>query len=266
MSTPTKILIVDDEPLLRRSLALILQGKGYQVTTAANAQEGLQAIQKDRMDLVFLDINLPDRSGVTLLPEIRHLYPDLPVLFLTAHATLETAVDAVNLGARGYLLKPIDPGNILFRIEEILSEQKQEKRRGEITAQIQALASELLQQATQEEVPPAQPAPVEMDVSRYLQVGPITLDLHTNQVLLSGRSISLRPTTFDYLVTLVRHTPNPVSYQTMVKEAQGYEMTRAEAREVTRWHIHELRKALDEDTHVPRYIFTVRDVGYRFVI
>src|SRR5512136_1462630 len=99
------ILIVDDEPNLRRSLGLILQRAGYFVTTAANAAEAIQLLQAGAYDLTFLDIKLPDQSGIQLLPQIRDLYPDMPVLILTAHASLDTAIEAVRAGAKDYLLK-----------------------------------------------------------------------------------------------------------------------------------------------------------------
>ena len=75
----------------------------------------------------------------------------------------------------------------------------------------------------------------------------------------------LPPTTFDYMVTLMRHSPEVVSFENLVKESQGFMMTRSEAREMTRWHIHKIRKALEPDTSNPRYVITVRDVGYRLV-
>jgi DNA-binding NtrC family response regulator len=136
MFAASSILIIDDEAFLRRSLTLILQSKGYLVNSAASAQAGLQMLQAGSYDLVFLDIRLPDRSGMVVLPAIRQLYPDLPVLILTAHATMETAIEAVRQGARDYLLKPIDPEQILVRIREVLEEQSQPKRRREIAGQI----------------------------------------------------------------------------------------------------------------------------------
>ena len=111
---------------------------------------------------------------------------------------------------------------------------------------------------------PASPA---ADPARYLKRGPLVLDLHTRHILLNDRNISLPPSTFDYLATLVRHSPQPVSYDTLVLESQGYQgMSRIEAKEITRWQIHEIRKALEADLRHPCIIITVRDVGYRLVI
>jgi DNA-binding response OmpR family regulator len=263
------ILIVDDEPKLARSLALILQRADYVVTTAPDAASALQLLQAGAYDLVYLDIRLPDQSGIQLLPQIHAIYPDMPVIILTAHATLDTAIGAVRAGARDYLLKPINPEDILARTKKILDEQVQPKRKKEITSQIQALLSELHASDNYEgrALHLAKTSPPNLDPARYLIRGELQLDLHTHHVTLNGREITLPPSTFDYLVTLMRHSPNPVPYETLVKESQGYqEITRIEAKEMTRWQIHELRKVLEEDLQRPHLIITVRDVGYRLVI
>ncbi len=267
MPTNASILIIDDEPNLRRSLGLILQRAGYAVTTASNAMEAIHLLQAGAYDLAFLDIKLPDQSGIQLLPQIREMYPDMPVLILTAHATLDTAIGAVRLGARDYLLKPIDPENILIRVEAILSEHSP-KRRREIATQLQSLLTEL--QSINGNEPPhsskAVPA-TRVDPTRYLKCGPIVLDRHTHSVQFKDNNSSLPPSTFEYLVTLVRHSPQPVTYEKLVSESQGYQnVSRAEAREIARWQMHEIRKVLEPDPRHPQLIITVRDLGYRLVV
>lgn len=265
MTATSTILIIDDEPNLRRSLALILQREGYVVTSAANAQEGLHLLTAGAYNLIFLDIKLPDRSGISILPEIRRIYPDMPVLILTAHASLETAIEAVRQGAKDYLLKPIEPANLIDRTRAVLAEHGSPQRRREITSQIQSLITELNQiERSEKPAKPADPVSVS-DPARFLRRGSVTLDLHTQHVSLNEKTIALPPSTFDYLVTLVRHSPEPVNYQTLVRESQGYDITRSEARDIVRWQIHELRKVLEADPHRPSLIITVRDVGYRFI-
>jgi DNA-binding response OmpR family regulator len=268
MALKDSILIVDDEPKLARSLSLILQRADYVVTTAPDAATALQLLQVGAYNLVFLDIRLPDQSGIQLLPQIHAIYPDMPVVMVTAHATLETAIGAVRAGARDYLLKPIDPEDILARTKKILDEQVEPKRKREITAQIQSLLSELQTTHDKESLASASnPAPPALDPTRYLKRGDLQLDLHTRIINLNDREICLPPSTFDYLVTLVRHSPNPVAYNTLVKESQGYqELGRIEAKEITRWQIHELRKVLEQDLQHPHMIITVRDVGYRLIV
>jgi len=266
MGANHSILIIDDEPNLRRSLSMILQRAGYTVTSASNATEALHLLQAGAYDLTFLDIKLPDQNGIQLLPQIKELYPEMPILILTAHATLDTAIGAVRLGARDYLLKPIDPEAIIERVHCILSEQKP-KRRREITNQLQELLIELQTIDGKDGLPgsPDRPATV-TDPTRYIKCGSLTLDRHTHSVQIREGSIYLPPTTFDYLVTLARHSPQAVTYEKLVSESQGFQqISRSEAREISRYQMHEIRKLLEPDPRHPQLIITVRDFGYRLV-
>jgi DNA-binding response OmpR family regulator len=266
MSTNHSILIIDDEPNLRRSLGLILQRAGYGITSVADAAEALNVLQSSKYDIAFLDIRLPDQNGIQLLPQIKQLNPDMPVIILTAHATLDTAIDAVRLGAKDYLLKPVDPDDILKRVENILREAKP-NRRQEITTQIQDLLSELQYMNGNKSHPvTTNQNSTPLDPSRYLKSGSLALDTHTHSVQSPAGNISLPPTTFEYLVTLARHSPDTVTYEKLVMQSQGYQhLSRAEAREIARWQIHELRKMLETDVRHPRLIITVRNIGYRLV-
>ena len=125
----SSILIVDDESNLRRSLSLILQREGYQVTAAGNSAEALRYLEAGEFQLAFLDIKMPDQDGMALLADIRQAYPAMPVFILTAHATLDTAMQAVRGGAKDYLLKPIDPEVIVERVRETLEDQRVPRRR-----------------------------------------------------------------------------------------------------------------------------------------
>jgi DNA-binding NtrC family response regulator len=122
MTVKASILVVDDEENLRRTLALILQREGYRVTTAASVREARSCLEAGAFDLVFLDLKLPDASGLTLLPEMHNQFPHMPVLILTAHDKLGIALEAVRGGARDYLLKPVDPPVLLARVKEVLAE------------------------------------------------------------------------------------------------------------------------------------------------
>lgn len=260
------ILIIDDEANLRATLALILQRAGFTVTTAANVGEARQYLQIGPFDLIFLDLKMPEEDGITLLPEIRSRSPDTPVFILTAHATLDSAIAAIRSGARDYLLKPIDPAQIIQRVQDVLGEDQQPKRRRQIIGEIRGLLDEW-NRMEGEENPALSPAPTSSinTSSRYLQRGSFSLDLHARHAEMNSKTISLSPTAFDYLVTLLRHSPNPVSYETLVLESQGYQASLIEARDLARWRIHELRKAMEDDIRQPKYIITVRGIGYRLV-
>jgi len=125
METKPSILLVDDEDNLRRTLALILCRQGYSVDTAATVAEAREHVENTTYDLAFLDLKLPDASGLTLLPELRERFPAMPVVILTAHDKLDAAIEAVRKGARDYLLKPIDPVVIIQKVKDILAEYNQ---------------------------------------------------------------------------------------------------------------------------------------------
>jgi DNA-binding NtrC family response regulator len=123
MSDKASILVIDDEENIRWTLAKILQREGYGVATAATIKDAWACLQDNSYDLVFLDIKLPDANGLTVLPELRSRFPSTQVVVLTAQDKLDTALEAVDGGARDYLLKPIDPPDLLIRIQEILTDR-----------------------------------------------------------------------------------------------------------------------------------------------
>jgi len=114
------LLVVDDDPNLRYSLSIILQRAGYLVTSVGQACEVIDRLQAGNYDLVIMDIKMPDIDGLALLPKILTVYPQLPVLILTAYPTPETAQEAKQSGARGFLEKPIDPDSLLETVHTLL--------------------------------------------------------------------------------------------------------------------------------------------------
>ncbi len=233
MSTSNAILIIDDEPFLRSTLAVILKRVGYATQEAGDAHEALQVLSARRIDLVFLDLQIPDRDGLDLLPEIVRNYPDVPVLILTANGSLEKAVEALRLGARDYLLKPVEPGEIITRVDDILK----------------AKSKSVVQESP----------------GQLIELGPFTLDLKLRQVRLEDHAVPLDCCTFEYLAVLVRHGPEPVSYENLVNEAQGYRLDKVEAQDLARWRIYRLRKILEADPREPEYVLSVPGFGYRLV-
>jgi len=267
MTPQISILIVDDEDRLRLSLSLILQRENYHVKTAANAEEALDCLKLHEYDLMFLDLSLPGMSGIDLLVEVHRQAPHMPVLILTAHAALESAIQAVRLGARDYLIKPVEPVLILTRVAEILAEGGQPARKKEIVSQLQALPAELQTMEGEEMTPTnALVALPSVDPARFLKKGVFELDLHARHAVLDGKYIPVTGIYFDYLGTLLRYAPKAVACKTLVKESQGYDVAIAEARDLARWRIHELRKVIEADPRRPQYILTVRGTGYRLAI
>jgi len=151
------ILLIDDEENLRRTLAMILAREGYQVDTAATIKEARERVETSTYNLIFLDLKLPDANGLSLLPELRKRFPNMPVLILTAHDKLDSAVEAVRQGARDYLLKPIDPLLIIQRVKEILAEGSQAATKPKGYSQIKGMLSDLRPAEQQEPPSPGEP-------------------------------------------------------------------------------------------------------------
>ena len=264
MNNSGHILIIDDDPTLRHTLARILQHANFEATTAASGQEGLDLLGQQRFELVYLDIRMPDMNGMDALKIIHARFPEVPVVLFTGQPDLNSAVEALRQGASDYLLKPLQPPDLIARTEAILARQKRESRKRQIRLEIEALEAELksLENADPASEQPASSGPAE---ARFLTCGKISLDLHARRVKLGEQSISLAPATFDYLLVLSRHSPNVVDYQTLVTEAQGYQVEFREAQELVKWHIHHIRQAIEPDEQTPRYVINVRGKGYRLV-
>ena len=266
MTAEGHILIVDDEASLRQTLARILQRAGFEVTTTSSGGECLTLLAQHAFDLVYLDIRMPDMSGLAALKSIHAKYPELPVILFTAQPDLNSAVEALRSGAIDYLLKPLKPQTVIERTKTILAGKQKERRKRELQRQIEALQAEL-NALEKEDIPGIDTALQQFQVSdgRFLKRGLLTLDMLTRRVIMNDRVVNLPPTSFDYLLVLARHTPNVVDYQTLVAEAQGYETNPHEAQELTKWHIHHIRQVLEPDARNPIYVINVRGTGYRLV-
>lgn len=263
MKLSGRILIIEDEASLRQTMTRIMRQAGCEVTAAGSGPEALQRLSASSYDLAYLDINLPEMNGLEVLREVHKLYPQMPVVLFTAYASLETAIEAMRLGATDYLLKPLNPELLISRTENILKKQTIDRRRRELQNQITNLQDELrkLEESLQ---PTAQPTTPQS--SRFLKLGRLSLDLQARRAIFAERELQLPPSAFDYLAVLMRHAPDVVDYQTLVNEAQGYQADRREAQELAKWHIHELRDSLEPDPSNPRHILNVRGVGYRLVV
>jgi DNA-binding response OmpR family regulator len=222
------ILVVDDDMLLRRSLAFSLEQAGYRASTAANAEDALALARRDRPDLVILDIGLPGMDG---LGALRYFSTQIgvPVIFLTARRRELDEVLGLELGADDYITKPFDVDVLLARIKLVL-------RRSIPTAPR-----------------PAGPSP--------LTVGDMTIAASAHTVTIGGRLVALPPREFDLLRMLALEAGHAVSIDELLTHVWGTEYEgKSQAIYV---HIHWLRERLEEDLDHPRRIITVRGVGYK---
>jgi CheY-like chemotaxis protein len=125
-----RILIVDDEPNLSATLSLILNRAGYDTSLAANSHSALEAINSaEPFDMVLLDINMPGLSGIDLLPILTNRFPSLPVMILTGSPTMESLQEALNWNIRGYLLKPVNPFELIERVSNLLRDEHLRRKR-----------------------------------------------------------------------------------------------------------------------------------------
>jgi DNA-binding response OmpR family regulator len=263
MKITGKILIIDDEPALRQTLARILQQAGFEVTTAEHGEQGLAFLDTTSFDLIYMDIRMPGLAGLDVLELVRQRYPALPVVLFTAQPDLNSALEALRRGATDYLLKPLKPELIIERTHAILASQQKEHRKREIVEQIEALQNELKSLNGSEDPPgPIRPT---TSSDRYLKRGALLLDLHTRRLTLDERVLTLPPASFDFLLVLARHAPEVVTFQMLVAEAQGYQVSAHQAQELVKWHIHHIRQAIEPDPHNAMYLFNVRGIGYRLV-
>jgi DNA-binding response OmpR family regulator len=259
------VLIIDDEDSLRYTLTRVLKSAGCEVSGAADGPEALQMMDNTSFDLVYLDIRLPGMSGLEILQTVRQTHPELPVILFTAHASLQSALEAIRLGATDYLVKPIDPEVFVARTRVILEEQAVERRKREIQEQIAGLRAEL--RSLEDQSVPTSPRVLATPEStdRFLKRGYFVLDLQAQRATLKDQVLSMPPTAFTYLTILARHAPQAVDYQTLVTEAQGYAVEQSEASELAKYHIHVLRQSIQAKKDHPGYILNVRGIGYRLL-
>lgn len=265
MDSLGNVLIIDDEDGLRHTLTRVLKIAGCQVSGASDGPQALNLIKSTPLDLVYLDIHLPSMNGLEVLQNIRASHPNLPVILFTAHASLQSAVEAIRLGATDYLVKPIDPEVFIARTRVILEEQAVERRKRIIREQIVSLQKELDVLEDQSTPPQDKTLAAPQAADRFIKRGGFVLDLQAQRATLKDRVLSLPPTAFIYLTVLARHAPGAVDYQTLVTEAQGYAVEPSEASELAKYHIHVLRQGIGASREEVGYIINVRGVGYRLL-
>jgi two-component system OmpR family response regulator len=278
MTTQAKILIVDDEAGIRFSLEETLSRDGYQVTTAESGEAALACVAAQPFDLVLIDLRLPGMSGMEVLTTLRQQAPDTAVVVLTAHASLETAVEALRQGAHDYLFKPCKTVELRDSVRRGLLSRRQKLQQRELLHQLEQHLSSSLQnlRATMTEPPVAADARRPLDgeaappdggpaeeEGRFLRQGGLIVDLTRHVITLDGQLLELSPTEFNLLAYLASEAPRVVSPQELVREVQGYQSETWEASETVRYHVYRLRQKIKEATtgHAD-IIRTVRGIGY----
>lgn len=229
MNASPRILVIDDEPQIRRFLDIGLRAEGYAVLQAATAAEGLALAATRAPDLVILDIGLPDREGHAVLAELRQ-WSQVPVLMLSVRSAETEKVRALDAGANDYVTKPFGIQELMARLRALLRER--------------AVAD-----ATE-----AQP--------RY-DDGRLSIDLARREVRINGTVLALTRKEYAVLALLLHHAGRVVTQQHLLREIWG--ASHAADSQYLRIVIGRLRQKLGDDPAQPRWLKTEPGVGYRFV-
>ena len=219
------VLIVDDEPQIRRVLRTTLSSHGYAVIEARTGDEALEVIRSEQVNLILLDLNMPGRSGLEVCSEIR-ASGDVPIIMLTVRNSERDKVQALDAGADDYVVKPFGSEELMARIRAAL------RRAAPADALPSFVSSDL------------------------------TIDFEKRLVTVKGQPVRLTPKEFDLLRYLVSNQGKPLPHRRLLQAVWGPDY--GDETEYLRVFINQLRKKIEPDPHSPCYIHTEPWVGYRF--
>ena len=224
------ILLVEDNTLLRRSLAFNLEKAGYKVTSTATAEAALDIMPRERPDIILLDISLPGMNGLEALPLFRKEV-DVPIIFITGRRRELDEILGLEMGADDYITKPINEDVLLAHIKAVLRRTRQP-----VVSQPQ---------------------------KKKITLQALVIDVAGHSVTLQGDRVSLSPREFDLLHALALNVNRVISIEELLDQVWGVEY-RGQS-QVVYVHIRWLREKIEEDPNQPKRIVTVRGVGYKLV-
>lgn len=228
MTEAIRVLVVDDEPQIRKLLRVSLGAESLQVIEAANAEAGLAALRQDRPDVMILDLGLPDADGLELIPRIREI-SSVPIIVLSVRDDEGGKVRALDAGADDYLTKPFGIAELLARIRAALRHR------------LQASGSQ----------------PV-------IETGALRIDLTLRRVTLEGIELRLSRKEYAILAVLARHAGRVITQPQLLREVWG--KVHEDDTQYLRVYVGQLRQKLGDDAAAPRYIVTEPGVGYRLKV
>lgn len=232
-----KILLVDDEVVALNTLAEILRLEGYQVTTASTGEAAVEILQAQSFDLMVLDLKMPGMSGMEVLYSVVNLLAEMKVIVLTAHGSMESAIQALRFRVHDYMLKPVRPETVVESVKKAL--------------------------ATTE------PSPLETgkkvgSVYKYGEL--LTIDLNRRTVRWGNSVENLTPTEGRLMAALLEHPGMMVSHSDLVMACQGYAIENIEAAKILRPVVSRLRLKLARLPGLPEILVNVRGAGYALEI
>lgn len=220
------ILVVDDDALMRRSLSFNLEQAGFKTSTADSAEAALALIQRDRPDLILLDIGLPGMDGLDALRHVQ-LQSDIPIIFVTARRRELDQALGLELGADDYVTKPFSPKELVARALAIF-------RR----------------------------VPGRTEPARVLKDGNLVVEPEAHQATLNGQLLDLTPNEFAVLATLLAHRGQALSRGQLIELALGHDYDGQER--TVDVYVRHVRRKIEADPANPQRITTVFGVGYRY--
>lgn len=223
-TAPLKVLVVDDEPAIRRFLRTSLTAQGYQVSEAENGAATLDAMRRGSIDVLVLDLGLPDVSGFEIIERIRGQGSTLPIVVLSSRTDETGKVKALDLGADDYVTKP-------FGVDELL-------------ARLRAALRHRLQQEGERPL---------------FRCGELSVDIVRRLVKLRSEEVKLSPREYDLLRLFVAHAGKVLTHRFILREIWGAD---ADV-QYLRVYIRALRQKIEPNSERPRYILTEQGVGYR---
>lgn len=235
ITQPLHILMVDDDPLMQRSLDFTLTQAGYRVTARGTAEAALATLDSAIPDLVLLDIGLPGMDGLDALRQLQQRC-SAPVIFVTARRRELEQVLGLELGADDYITKPFDPDVLLARMRAVL----RRARRPEPTA-----------------IPSLPPAEI-------VRAGDLALDLSAHTVTIADRALELSPREFDLLLAFARHPERVLGVEELLQQVWGPQF--AGEPQIVYVHVRRLREKVESNPNAPDRIVTVRGVGYKLLV
>jgi len=221
------VVLIEDEPGIRRFLRAALVGHGYRLFEASTAQDGLTEVATRQPDLVILDLGLPDLDGLTVLARLRE-WTSVPVIVLSARDQERDKIAGLDSGADDYVSKPFSAGELLARMRATL------RRRNQVG---------------------------EGAARTTFSVGSLRVELMERHVLLDGRAVHLTPIEYKLLTALVRHAGKVLTHRQLLQEVWG--PSRTEDSQSLRFYVAQLRRKLETVPARPRYLLTEPGVGYR---
>lgn len=222
-----RILVVDDDPQIRRVMRSTLTAQHYEINDARTGEEALSALRREKFDLVLLDINMPGMSGLDTCRELRD-FSEIPIIMLTVRNSEKDKIECLDAGADDFVVKPFSMPELLARIRAIF-------RR----------------------------TPLASDASlKKLTFGPATIDFQSRQVTVQGKEVRLTPKEFDLLRYLALHPNKAISHRELLQSVWGPDY--GDQVEYLRVFVNQLRKKLETNPAKPMHILTEPWVGYRF--